>query len=755
MHTFFINTTGKELENYADILEIQHETRKLVSLNCPITEWNQEEAGYRACVRRMGELIDSYKDINNRFNLIIFVDLIQYARYTTIPMDKHRERYACLKAMRTMLKHYIYETMYQELDRCGRIPGETLIIFEENQLPRDADETTEDGKNMIRNYVKACLGLPDCDRLREMYLSFGETEVTTEAFCQKTEAAFPGYLAKDMLSTYKELTEIFLQEAKTYSQWQEPVNSLCDRIIEQGAADDRSIYSVSFVTNRRAGSTNKQEHTRRDLRLSCYILDCVETQTVVEDSRNDLYQDSVRVKQFPAIDWDQLVEMLSAKGALMRKKHRETQRISDSFTDLKMAPPLYAFDHERFVLDAYGKKGKKFTVQDAEKAPAAKDSQAAEADTAIRSGEQKVVTATVADSRNLFGKDEFIPFDYEGEEFTDGIRGNAKVEDYVQAAKKLREHHLDYLKKLKVHVSDVLSNYAGRSAENVPALLPKRKVSLAEEDFDDAAKEYRYAKPGRQEETKKLDTVKTIAQDAYESTLLHYMEFCAARSVAVTDIEEQCNWFVSRVYQIRASLHRIQAVALGMLIAMLVLYIPFVALQWEQIIQSSQAIVMALCSVAVPLVLTVLVVAALTIAQRKKYKKAWKEFKEKSDACLEENRIAAEKFDQLLATFIPSLRWVYEYKLDVEFYAECCKIARAKINHHTQKLHDRVVTIGNILEDLEAPEPEYRYAAESGNKNLRDAVDYNVSFCSGTKNKKFYSIVDPNMACFKKPGKEA
>ena len=45
MHTFFINTSGKELGNYSEILEIQHETRRLVSLECPLTEWNDEEKG--------------------------------------------------------------------------------------------------------------------------------------------------------------------------------------------------------------------------------------------------------------------------------------------------------------------------------------------------------------------------------------------------------------------------------------------------------------------------------------------------------------------------------------------------------------------------------------------------------------------------------------------------------------------------------------------------------------------------------------
>ena len=106
MHTFFINTSGRELENYSDIFEIQHETRRLVSLECALSEWDDPEKGFKACTRKMGELIDSYKDINNNFNLILYVDLLSYKSYTSIPMNKHRERYACLKALHSILKHY-------------------------------------------------------------------------------------------------------------------------------------------------------------------------------------------------------------------------------------------------------------------------------------------------------------------------------------------------------------------------------------------------------------------------------------------------------------------------------------------------------------------------------------------------------------------------------------------------------------------------------------------------------------------------
>ena len=69
-------------------------------------------------------------------------------------------------------------------------------------------------------------------------------------------------------------------------------------------------------------------------------------------------------------------------------------------------------------------------------------------------------------------------------------------------------------------------------------------------------------------------------------------------------------------------------------------------------------------------------------------------------------------------------------------------MARAKIGHHIQKLHDRVVTIGNIIEDLESDTSERGQVAEKARSNVNDEVDYNVAFCSGKKNRKFYSIID-------------
>ena len=740
MHTFLIYTSGKEWKNYSDIFEIQHETRRLVSLECPLAEWNDEEKGYKACVHRMGELIDSYKDINNDFNLILYIDLLTYEKYTSIPMNKHRERYACLKALRAILKHYIVETFVKELVVCGRSPREILLIFEENQTPKDGDESTEDGKNLIRTYARDLLGFPaECAQIEKIVYDGDVAEARSpEQFCEKAADFGCPCIGDKALYTYLNQIDTFLCEVESYGMFEQPFRQLLDRIIDCNYEDNQVVSSVTFVTNRRAGIANKQEKTRRDLRLCFYILACVEDKTIFDKSSS-----VPQVKQFPEVDWDEVIAELSAKGMIFQRKYLETQRLSESFSDMKLAPSLYAFDNQRFALDEYGRRGKAFEIVDVDEQQSeeqqAKDIQ----ENVVRPKGKKAVVVNEVRGQNLFSKEEYPLFDYRGNDFDESILGSkAKAEQYIAEAQKLRQHHLDYLQRLKVHILDRLSNYAGRSAENAPALLRKRNVSIAEEDFENQGRDYRYAKPGKPEETKKLKTVESISKTAYTSALLDYMEFCAGRSVAVTDIEEQCNWFISRVNQIRESLRKIQLIAVGLLFAIIAVYIPFVVLQWEGITENVLTVTVAMMSVVTPIVLLYVIFIIASLIQRRKYRKAWKEFKEKSDLVLEENAVAAEKYDQLLSVYVPTLRWVYEYMLDVNFYAECCQMARAKVGHHSQKLHDRVVTIGNIIEDLEAVTTEQAEAVTKARRNANDDIDYNVSFCTGKKNRKFYSIVD-------------
>ena len=84
MHTFFINTSKKKLNEYEVLLDIHYENKTLVSMDCPLGEWFNEETGYLACVRQMGEMIEGYKELNNAFNLIVYIDLPENKAYSAI-----------------------------------------------------------------------------------------------------------------------------------------------------------------------------------------------------------------------------------------------------------------------------------------------------------------------------------------------------------------------------------------------------------------------------------------------------------------------------------------------------------------------------------------------------------------------------------------------------------------------------------------------------------------------------------------------
>lgn len=715
MHTFFVNTTGKELENYSDIFEIQHETRRLVSLDCPLSEWHDEEKGYKACVSKMGRLIDSYKDINNDFILIIYVDLLAYEAYTSIPMQKDRERYACLKVLRSVLKHYIKGTFVDEMNECGRVPQEVLIIFEENQQPKDSDEKTEDGKNLIRSYARLILGLPSASEMDKIvYNTVPEaTDVTSaERFCEKIAESACSCIGEKVLRTYWDQVDTFVQETKNYDTSEQPFIQLLDRIIGCSAKDDEVVCSVTFVSNRRVGVAaweNKAQTTRRNLALCAYIDKCIREKKVIEELTT--VQD---------VDWQTVAENLGKKRATFREEERKIGKIGKKYSELELAPKLYILsekDKARLWLDDYG-------------------------DTQSPSEEPK---------EGLLG-DGYK--DFSGKLPSEPSEMNTP-EEYEAAAEQLRRHHRNYLQNLQIHVRDRLSRYAGQSREGDCALFSKRKVSVADEDTQAEEREYRY-KSGNNDlkgssEKGSSETVDIFSEKAYASAMADYMAFCAGRSVAVTDIEEQCDWFIRRVKQIKESLEKLQIIAVGMLFAILALYIPFVVLQWEAITENAMTVMVALFSLILPIALLYGIFAVVAAKQRKKYRQAWDMLKKKSDDAEAENKETIRKFDQLLTLYAPKLRYIYEYKLDVDFYEECCKLAKAKIEHHRKKLHERVVTIGNIIEDLEvdvSAEKPRNNAGTTQSGSSAPGVDkgechvcYAESFCAD-KNADFYAILD-------------
>ena len=103
----------------------------------------------------------------------------------------------------------------------------------------------------------------------------------------------------------------------------------------------------------------------------------------------------------------------------------------------------------------------------------------------------------------------------------------------------------------------------------------------------------------------------------------------------------------------------------------------------------------------------------------------------------------------MLHTVIPALRWVYEYKLDVDYYAECCDVAPARIAYHEDMLSRRVDAIENILNDLECGCNEGNGGSNDVNNGNDKNINYNMPFCVGKENCEFYSVIDKEF-CLKK-----
>ncbi len=736
MHTFFINTSKKEL-NACDILfDIHYENKTLVSMDCLMSDWYDKEKGYTACVKQMSDMIDGYVELNNAFNLIVYIDLPENKAYSSIQRDAFhdKERDECCSAMHVLFTHVVSESIVQELVDSGRRPQNVLIMFGEEKKFTDFFVASNDpGRPGIMKRVFGFIGIPQSEVIESTAKAVQkeETEDKVASFKNKIFDLCGEELVPGIRERYQNELQLWCDEVINEANISEANTALFERIssIHKIESDRIGIEIMSCPYDCYACKVNKSVLALSELNIALYLLKCVENNSIFEPTEEN------NLIEFHPYTVQEIAPLLKAKKECYTEKVTEIESLAKSYAELNLAPKLSAFDHDKFGLDMFGDKAVDLVVNDVvpekeeeqlEEPDAETDEQSEGNDTIVIKANDKEVTAVQKQGRTLLSKEEYQAFDYNFEEGRDQmLKKNATPEQYIEQAKKVRKHHLDYLKKLKIHVSHVLSNYAGKSKENKPALLQIGG--------------YRYAAPG--EENKVLEAVESVSSKAYESMVNQYMEFCAGRSVAISDIEEQCNWFVSRVNQIRESLKKIKLVALGLLFAIIILYIPFVVIQFEAITQNVLTLATALGSIAIPLLLLYFIFTVIAVAQRRKYLKAWKDFEELSNQALEANKMAVQKFDQLLSVVIPAMRWVYEYKLDVEYCAECCSVADAKIEHHRRKLRDRVFSIQNILSDLEFKESENE-ESEREKVNITDAVDYNVSFCTGKKNRSFYSVID-------------
>lgn len=741
MHTFFINTSNKILSGYDVLFDIHRENKTFVSMNCAMSDWYDNEKGYMSCVKQMSEMIDGYVELNNTYNLIVYVDLPENKVYSSIPRDEFNDddREECGKAMHILYTHIISNSLVSELSNSGRKPQDVLIMFgQEKYFVKSIRDSVNE--NMIMQRVLSFIGIPDVETVKEVAIKVDRSDAKDKIVAFK-EGIAPFYqeeLLPGIRDRYDQQIELWYDSVVNEGDVENANLLLYNGIkgIYTNESDSEGLSAVSCPYDCYACRVNKSILAQSELNIALHILKCVELETVYQKTEQGKRK---QVIPFHKYSVEEIAPVLKEKMDTFSQKRMEIKTLSASYESLNLAPILHVFDYEKFGLDQFGTAACEFEIDDVEKEDATEndtdvsskeeEDSAEDGNTILIEGNDKEIKEVQKKVRSLFTKDEYKPFDYN---FTEGrdqmFKKDTTPEQYIARAKKVRKHHLDYLKKLDHHVSDVMSNYAGKSKQNTPALLRMGQ--------------YRYAIAGSDgKETRAVETLKNISDTSYTTIMNQYMDFCASRTVAISDIEEQCNWFISRVEQIKESLRKLKQVAIGLLIAILVLYLPFVIIQFESIVANALTLATALGSIAIPVVLLYSVFTALALRQKKRYIQAWKDFEKKSEEALEANKIAVEKYDRLLSTVIPALRFVYEYKLDIDYFAECCDVAEAKLEHHKRILGERIAAIDNILGDLEYKRLEDEMPA-TASLDLQKAVDYTVSFCSGQKNRTFYSVIN-------------
>lgn len=723
MHTFFINTSKKEFKAYNVLFDIHLENKTLVTMQCPLADWWDGEKGYAACVKTMGEMIDGYAELNNAFNVIIYVDLNENAGYTAIPRDEEhqRERDEYCGALHLLYRYLFVRSITDKLINLGRDPQSVLVMFgEDKRIVRGGLRSDSPNEDNIKKDVFKILGLPESiskpaaggGKDGTGKADAADEEALYESIAKSRKEKLPAGLNEEFL---KELLRAWCQSAANSGE--DAANKqlrdvLCVTI--KGEARRAHLEFVSCPYDYVAVRTNKSSRAVGLLNIAIHILKCVEDNSIYGAANEDGER---APKDFQVYDEKALGTLLEQRKKIYSDKISEIKGLRQRYSKLKppLAPSLYKFDSRKFGLNEYG-----------------------ENDPGREGGDAKLLSKVDSNKENYEDFSGLAKDDSAKNGSATGGSASFDPEELKKQAKKLQDEHHNFFNELKHKVASVLSHYAGKSAENRPAMLTTGG--------------YNYTPGGgdRSTEERALESVKGRSQKAYDTIFERYMDFCAGRTVTVTDIDEQYDWFIAKVDKITAALKKLKFAAIGLLVAMVVLYIPFLLIQAGDISQSVVTMAVAAVSVVVPLLLTGVILAFVAAAERKKYGEAWTKFKTKSDEAMAENRRAVQEYNKFLFTVVPELRWVYDYKLDVNFYAECCAAADVKVEHHRCKLAERVRDIENILKDFELDHDilkdlelnhdngQNMGGNTSGTKN---DIDYRVPFCTGKKNIAFYSII--------------
>ena len=677
MHTFFINTSKRDFENYDVLFDIHRENKRLIPMQCDLDRWHDPEEGYAACVKSMSDVINSYTEITDTFQLIIYIDLTEIKQYTEkfAALDGE-ERKLYNQAVRMLFSQMVRDTIVKKLDNDRRRPQNTLLMFGVDKK-MVTDETNVDD---VYDHVYSCMGLPEkeknADLLTQVKKDEKEKEKRGEMFYQKV-----------VESISDSIVPLAVSCCDSY------VNDFCVRLAggDGGAEDcfkgafslltedlkDWNVLSVLCGDEYQAAQNNVRLEALIRLNIACYLLACVERNSVCCLGAGENNQ-PVAVP-FVQKDSGDYADILDKKRRCYAKQDKTLHDLKGKYEALKLAPELHELKYDEYNLDGFGQK-KPETCRD-----------------------------PLLTDLSLYTK-----------------KGNS----FETKTSKLE---------LKQHVDEIVHCYAGTSREGGKVKLTKRTISIPDDIYVEEKQKIRYEKEAQSKGAKPLKTVKDNMQRAYGSVLSSYFSACSGHALVSKDLTKHEDAYQDKTTKIEEDSHK-TIVSFGCILAALaVLMFCFVGIQATDLSQNVVTVLTAVGAFFLPLLVAVVLFIPLHAKHyREEHDWAKKELDDNKANATKENDAAIEQYDMLLSREIPSLRHVYEYKLDVEFYDRCCAVAKAKVEHHEKKVMDRCTFVKSLMQDLDLSP---RNGNGNGNGNNDDSfVDYAKPFCIDEKNINFYSV---------------
>ena len=750
MHTFFINTSDKNVDEGKILFDINYDNRTLVAMKCRIEDWPDKQKGYLAYVEKMSEMMDMY-DMNGQFNLIIYIDLSTMQK-EALEQDAMANSYkGYMEALSIVYCRIMRNTVINALECRSRSPKEILIMFgTEEQRIRGADISSPYENNLVIGPLRRLIGFPSDEELRELHddMALSEhndeektSEVPAESCKKNAEYFSAAELFAEEFSNYCREAETSCDQERKHEAYLEFVRTAVKN--NQKSKNGTRINTIFCPLDNEAEADNKAARTLDSLRIACYILACVYDGTIFDNNT-----EPKGLRSFDALSIEKMTEALAEKKRKYVYTLESLKEMTGKFSELELAPVLYSFEENVF---GYNEDGD--AISCSVERPAGESKKKKKAERKKRRKKEDIsetedgrgIESGKGERKNLLKARKVEYFSHK-EKFSESPEISETADGYIMHCERLKDFQLGFLKKVQNHILGILSHYAGKSDNNTKAILPKRRVSLADPDVGDETRENSYTTSKLPEE-REIENVEHKAKKIYNGAVKEYLMFEARGPLAEVDISRQCDWFATRIRNIESS-KKMLKIMFGVLTGLLTIScVPYIVVQWNVIKASAESMLVAAATVLLPLLLLAGLYVLEAARYKYKYRQAWLELMEKYREIQQENLESIENYDTLICRIIPTLRWTYEYKLDVDFFKQCCIYARAKIMHHDKKLRERVNGIGNLLDNLGANgngRNSYGRNSYDGGESDRNAVEFNEAYCCGEKNIAFYTVIDRN-----------